>query len=366
MVVKLRKAPRRELYWVIEDGVKLIKDPIPREEAEEYLQTLKGGSRREIIPKLIAEKKLLRRNAEAMVKVSVKEEAKRRHSATVIRLTQEIDALQKELDALSPPAHKKKGRRPRPDFRPPPASSTPHTEELPPVPEIGPTDMPPKMYQLRKIIIDFFKETKDGAFNPDFADKLKDVLHRHYFVSIFRDVERKYQKNIKNWTAKYKYLTDEEERQNKDLDDYWDKLVNVINQLSEGHWGKPTSKGSFEDLGIVSLEYDGKGKTSRQRLIEQIEAERKRLIGNLIAYNSLKAKSPKHTNLKTYLYQFRNSRDTLADLERRGLLERPPIPPYPVIPLDPDERVPTPLLLRPLLLQFLLDAPLPLIFHYLR
>ena len=41
MPYKLRKAPRRELYWVVaEDGSKMSKDPIPRERAEKQMKAL--------------------------------------------------------------------------------------------------------------------------------------------------------------------------------------------------------------------------------------------------------------------------------------------------------------------------------------
>ena len=41
MPYKLRKAPNRDLYWVIaQDGSKMSKDPIPKSRAEKQIKAL--------------------------------------------------------------------------------------------------------------------------------------------------------------------------------------------------------------------------------------------------------------------------------------------------------------------------------------
>lgn len=48
MPYKLRKAPNRDLYWVVgEDGTKHSKDPIPKERAEAQMRALYAAMRKE-------------------------------------------------------------------------------------------------------------------------------------------------------------------------------------------------------------------------------------------------------------------------------------------------------------------------------
>lgn len=48
MPYKLRKAPNRDLYWVVgEDGTKHSKDPIPKERAEAQMRALYSAMRKE-------------------------------------------------------------------------------------------------------------------------------------------------------------------------------------------------------------------------------------------------------------------------------------------------------------------------------
>jgi hypothetical protein len=44
---KLRKAPKKELYWVVaEDGTHMSKDPLPKERAEAQMRALYAAARR--------------------------------------------------------------------------------------------------------------------------------------------------------------------------------------------------------------------------------------------------------------------------------------------------------------------------------
>jgi hypothetical protein len=48
MPYKLRKAPKRDLFWVVgENGVKHSKEPLPRERAEAQMRALYSAMRRE-------------------------------------------------------------------------------------------------------------------------------------------------------------------------------------------------------------------------------------------------------------------------------------------------------------------------------
>ena len=48
MPYKLRKAPKKELYWVIaQDGKHMSKDPIPKKRAEAQMRALYASERRE-------------------------------------------------------------------------------------------------------------------------------------------------------------------------------------------------------------------------------------------------------------------------------------------------------------------------------
>ena len=48
MPYKLRKAPKRDLYWVVgEDGTKHSKDPLPRARAEAQMRALYSAMRKE-------------------------------------------------------------------------------------------------------------------------------------------------------------------------------------------------------------------------------------------------------------------------------------------------------------------------------